>query len=52
MAYASYFDGGVAFHEGDLSNRRESHGCIRLPYGFPKAFLPALRMGAPVRVDR
>ena len=52
MAYASYFVGGVAFHEGDLSTRRDSHGCVQLPYGFAKAFFAWLGMGTPVWVHR
>jgi len=34
LPYASYFTGGVAFHESaDVPTRAASHGCVRVPSG-------------------
>jgi lipoprotein-anchoring transpeptidase ErfK/SrfK len=32
LPYASYFTGGIAFHESpDVPTRPASHGCVRVP---------------------
>lgn len=51
MAYASYFKDGYAFHEGDLSTKTESHGCIRIPQEFAKDFYGWLRKGTTVVIE-
>lgn len=51
MAYASYIVGGVAFHEGDLSTKVDTHGCIHVPMEFAKDFYAWLRMGTAVVIS-
>ena len=48
MAYASYVVRGIAFHEGDLSTTRNSHGCIQIAQEFAKELYKWLRMGTTV----
>ena len=42
---------GVALHEGHVTGRPASHGCIRLPHAFAIALWKATRVGARVIVS-
>lgn len=48
MPYSVFFNGGIAFHEGDTSE--ESHGCIRLSEGAAQTFYNTLSPGDLVQV--
>lgn len=50
MPYSVFFNGGIAFHQGDLGGR--SHGCVRLSRSSAQAFYSALRPGDVVQVRR
>lgn len=50
MPYSVFFNGGVAFHQGDLRGR--SHGCVRLSKASARTFFNALRPGDVVQVAR
>ncbi len=39
---------GIALHAGNVSRPYQSHGCIRMPYGFAKELFKSTRMGAHV----
>jgi hypothetical protein len=48
MPYSVFFNGGIAFHEGSLSEK--SHGCIHLGPSVAKAYFNALAVGDTVQV--
>ncbi|GEL24473.1 hypothetical protein PSU4_34270 [Pseudonocardia sulfidoxydans NBRC 16205] len=48
MPYSVFFNGGIAFHQGSLS--QQSHGCIHLSKAAAKTFFAALSKGEPVQV--
>lgn len=48
MPYSVFFNGGIAFHEGSLSDL--SHGCIHLSPSAAKAYFNALEVGDTVQV--
>ena len=48
MPYSVFFNGGIAFHQGSLS--QQSHGCIHLSKAAAQAFFAALSKGEPVQV--
>ena len=48
MPYSVFFNGGIAFHEGDL--QEQSHGCIRLSHEAAKTFFYDLQPGDVVEV--
>lgn len=48
MPYSVFFNGGIAFHEGDL--REQSHGCVRLSHEAAKTFYYDLEPGDVVEV--
>ncbi len=48
MPYSVFFNGGIAFHEGDTSE--QSHGCIRLSEGAAQTFYNTLSPGDLVQV--
>ncbi|MDF3049138.1 MAG: hypothetical protein K0R87_776 [Pseudonocardia sp.] len=50
MPYAVFFNGGIAFHQGDVRSR--SHGCIRLGSSAARAFFATLDRGDVVQVVR
>jgi lipoprotein-anchoring transpeptidase ErfK/SrfK len=50
MPYASYFVGGVAFHEGDTVTSRSSHGCVHVPSPFAAKLYRLLVPGMTVIV--
>ena len=50
MPYAVFFNGGIAFHQGDVRSR--SHGCIRLGSSAARAFFATLERGDVVQVVR
>jgi lipoprotein-anchoring transpeptidase ErfK/SrfK len=50
MPYAVFFNGGIAFHQGDLGSR--SHGCIRLSRSSARTFFESLARGDVVQVVR
>ncbi len=39
---------GLALHAGNVSRPYQSHGCIRMPYGFARELFKSTRMGAHV----
>ncbi len=39
---------GIALHAGNVSRPYQSHGCIRMPFGFAKKLFKSTRMGAHV----
>ncbi|MCP4935984.1 MAG: L,D-transpeptidase family protein, partial [bacterium] len=41
---------GIALHAGNVSRPYQSHGCIRMPYGFARQLFKSTRMGAHVVV--
>jgi hypothetical protein len=43
---------GVAMHEGFVTGRPASHGCIRLPHGFAASLWPTTKLGVRVIVAR
>jgi lipoprotein-anchoring transpeptidase ErfK/SrfK len=48
MPYAVFFNGGIAFHAGDVTGR--SHGCVRLRPSTARAFFDSLQPGEVVQV--
>lgn len=48
MPYSVFFNGGIAFHQGSLS--QQSHGCIHLSKAAAQTFFSALGKGEPVQV--
>lgn len=48
MPYASYFTGGIAFHEGLTSTR--SHGCVRVPTNWASHLYQFASYNTPVYV--
>ena len=51
LPWASYFVGGVAFHEyPDVPPQAASHGCVRVPPGDMKWLYDRLQVGTPVTV--
>ena len=48
MPYAVFFNGDIAFHQGDL--RSGSAGCVRLSRGAAQTFFSSLRAGDVVQV--
>ncbi|MDA0181907.1 L,D-transpeptidase family protein [Solirubrobacter phytolaccae] len=52
LPYASYFNGGVAFHAGTTDVERASHGCVRVPAAFARELYDLLEPGTTVIVTR
>jgi lipoprotein-anchoring transpeptidase ErfK/SrfK len=51
LPWASYFVGGVAFHESpDVPPAPASHGCVRVPVGDAKWLYDRTPVGTPVTV--
>jgi hypothetical protein len=50
MPYSVFFNGGIAFHQGDL--RTQSGGCIRLSRDAARTFFGSLSRGDVVQVVR
>lgn len=50
MPYSVFFNGGIAFHQGDVSGK--SHGCIRMKRAAAQMFFGALGRGDVVQVVR
>jgi lipoprotein-anchoring transpeptidase ErfK/SrfK len=50
MPYSVFFNGGIAFHQGDLGGR--SHGCVRLSRSAAQTFFATLQRGDVVQVVR
>jgi lipoprotein-anchoring transpeptidase ErfK/SrfK len=51
LPWASYFVGGVAFHElADVPPYAASHGCVRVPAGDMKWLYDRIPVGTPVTV--
>ena len=51
LPWASYFVGGVAFHESpDVPSAAASHGCVRLPHGDAEWLYRRIPVGTPVAV--
>jgi L,D-transpeptidase catalytic domain len=48
MPYSVFFNGGIAFHEGSLSEK--SHGCIHLGPSVAKKYFNTLAVGDTVQV--
>ena len=48
MPYSVFFNGGIAFHEGDLDY--ESAGCVRLEHDDAVTYFDALQPGDVVEV--
>ena len=48
MPYSVFFNGGIAFHQGSLSD--PSHGCIHLSWAAAEAYYNALSVGDTVQV--
>ncbi len=48
MPYSVFFNGGIAFHQGSLSE--PSHGCIHLGPGAAKTYYNKLSVGETVQV--
>jgi lipoprotein-anchoring transpeptidase ErfK/SrfK len=48
MPYSVFFNGGIAFHQGSLS--QQSHGCIHLSRSAAKEFFASLDRGDAVQV--
>lgn len=48
MPYSVFFNGGIAFHEGSLSDL--SHGCVHLSHAAATAFFDYLQPGDVVQV--
>jgi L,D-transpeptidase catalytic domain/Putative peptidoglycan binding domain/Sporulation and spore germination len=53
LQYASYFTGGIAFHEyPDVPPYPASHGCVRVPRDDSKTVYEFTKLGTPVSVLR
>jgi lipoprotein-anchoring transpeptidase ErfK/SrfK len=51
LPWASYFVGGVAFHEyPDVPTQAASHGCVRVPQYWSQLLYRFAAIGTPVRV--
>ncbi|MBW0113270.1 L,D-transpeptidase [Pseudonocardia sp. KRD-182] len=50
MPYSVFFNGGIAFHQGSLS--QQSHGCIHLSRTAAREFFESLERGDVVQVVR
>ena len=51
LPWASYFVGGVAFHEyPDVPAQAASHGCVRVPRYWSQQLYRFASLGTPVRV--
>jgi lipoprotein-anchoring transpeptidase ErfK/SrfK len=51
LPWASYFVGGVAFHESpDVPPTAASHGCVRVPHGDAEWLYRRIPVGTPVTV--
>jgi lipoprotein-anchoring transpeptidase ErfK/SrfK len=51
LPWASYFVGGVAFHEApEVPATAASHGCVRVPHGDAEWLYRRIRVGTPVTV--
>jgi lipoprotein-anchoring transpeptidase ErfK/SrfK len=51
LPYASYFVGGIAFHEyPEVPASPASHGCVRVPSSDARWLFDVLSVGTPVRV--
>ena len=51
LPWASYFNGGIAFHEyPDVPTSAASHGCVRIPQYWSQRLYRFARIGTPVRV--
>ncbi len=50
MPYSVFFNGGIAFHQGSLSEK--SHGCIHLSKGAASTYFSDLSVGDTVEVVR
>jgi lipoprotein-anchoring transpeptidase ErfK/SrfK len=51
LPWASYFVGGVAFHESpDVPSTAASHGCVRVPHGDGEWLYRRIPVGTPVAV--
>ena len=51
LPWASYFVGGVAFHESpDVPSTAASHGCVRVPHGDAEWLYRRIPVGTPVAV--
>ena len=51
LAWASYFNGGIAFHEyPDVPTLAASHGCVRIPQYWSQLLYRFAPIGTPVRV--
>jgi lipoprotein-anchoring transpeptidase ErfK/SrfK len=51
LPWASYFAGGVAFHESpDVPSTAASHGCVRVPHGDAEWLYRRIPVGTPVTV--
>jgi lipoprotein-anchoring transpeptidase ErfK/SrfK len=51
LPWASYFVGGVAFHESpDVPATAASHGCVRVPHGDAEWLYRRIPVGTPVAV--
>jgi peptidoglycan hydrolase-like protein with peptidoglycan-binding domain len=51
LPYASYFNGGIAFHEGEsVPAHPASHGCVRIPKPFAAEVYAFATTGTQVRV--
>ncbi len=48
MPYSVFFNGGIAFHEGDV--QEQSHGCVHLSHEAAKTFFNDLEPGDVVEV--
>jgi hypothetical protein len=50
MPYSVFFNGGIAFHQGDIGSR--SAGCVRMQRSAAREFYTSLRRGDVVQVVR
>lgn len=51
LPWASYFNGGIAFHEyPDVPTQAASHGCVRIPQYWSQLLYRFAPVGTPVRV--
>ena len=51
LPWASYFVGGVAFHESPVvPATAASHGCVRVPHGDAEWLYRRIPVGTPVTV--
>lgn len=51
MPYFQRFTGGYGLHAGNVSRRRASHGCVRLPRTMAQRFFSQTTIGTPVSVQ-